>query len=93
MLNTDKPYSNPIKLTGPRGPIAYDYRSESLFGAGTADKAPTTWKRMSEVKTTDATPYIWEKRYLSLYKMKYADKANADGTYDVVEDKFLKADW
>ena len=90
MVNTDKPYSNPIKLTGPRGPIAYDYRPESLFGAGTADKAPTTWKRMSEVKTTNATPYIWEKRYLSLYKMKYADKANADGTYDVVEDKFLK---
>ena len=90
MLNTDKPYSDPIKLTGPRGPIAYDYRTESLFGAGTADKAPTTWKRMSEVRTTDATPYIWEKRYLSLYKMKYADTANADGTYDVVEDRFLK---
>lgn len=90
MLNTDKPYSDPVKLTGPRGPIAYDYRTESLFGAGTADKEPTTWKRMSEVKTTDATPYIWEKRYLSLYKMKYADAANADGTYDVVEDRFLK---
>lgn len=90
MLNTDKPYSDPIKLTGPRGPIAYDYRTESLFGAGTADKEPTTWKRMSEVKTTDTTPYIWEKRYLSLYKMKYADKANTDGTYDVVEDRFLK---
>ena len=90
VLNTDKPYSDPIKLTGPRGPIAYDYRTESLFGAGTADKEPTTWKRMSEVKTNNATPYIWEKRYLSLYKMKYADKVNADGTYDVVEDKFLK---
>lgn len=90
MVNADKPYSDPIKLTGPRGPIAYDYRTESLFGAGTADKAPTSWKRMSEVKTNDSTPYIWEKRYLSLYKMKYADTANADGTYDVVEDKFLK---
>lgn len=90
MLNVDKPYSDPVKLTGPRGPIAYDYRTESLFAAGTADKAPTTWKRMSEVRTTDATPYIWEKRYLSLYKMKYAETANADGTYDVVEDKFLK---
>ena len=90
MVNTEKPYSDPIKLTGPRGPIAYDYRTESLFGAGTADKEPTTWKRISEVKTTDAAPYIWEKRYLSLYKMKYADTANADGTYDVVEDKFLK---
>lgn len=83
-------WTTPIKLTGPRGPIAYDYRSESLFGAGTADKAPTTWKRMSEVKTSTTYPYIWEKRYLSLYKMKYADTMNADGTYDVVEDKFLK---
>ena len=90
MLNNDKPYSDPVKITGPRGPIAYDYRTESLFGAGTADKAPTTWKRISEVKTNDATPYIWEKRYLAIYKMKYADEANADGTYDVVEDKFLK---
>ena len=90
MVNAEKPYSDPIKLTGPRGPIAYDYRTESMFGAGTADKAPTSWKRMSEVKTSDSTPYIWEKRYLSLYKMKYADTANADGTYDVVEDKFLK---
>lgn len=90
MVNVEKPYSDPIKLTGPRGPIAYDYRTESLFGAGTADKAPTSWKRISEVKTNDSTPYIWEKRYLSLYKMKYADTANADGTYDVVEDRFLK---
>jgi hypothetical protein len=90
MVNAEKPYSDPIKLTGPRGPIAYDYRTESLFGAGTADKAPTSWKRMSEVRINDSTPYIWEKRYLSLYKMKYADTANADGTYDVVEDMFLK---
>lgn len=83
-------WSTPVKLTGPRGPIAYDYRQESLFGAGTADKAPTTWKRMSEVKTSTTYPYIWEKRYLALYKMKYADTANADGSYDVIEDKFLK---
>lgn len=85
-----KDWSEPVKLSGPRGPIAYDYRTESLFGAGTADKAPTTWKRISEVKTTDSAPYIWEKRYLALYKMKYADTANVDGTFDVVEDKFLK---
>lgn len=83
-------WSTPVKLTGPRGPIAYDYRSESLFGAGTADKAPTTWKRISEIKTSAAYPYIWEKRYLSLYKMKYSDIMNIDGTYDIVEDKFLK---
>jgi hypothetical protein len=84
-----KDWSEPVKLSGPRGPIAYDYRTESLFGAGTADKAPTSWKRMSEVKTNDSTPYIWEKRYLAKYKMKYADEANADGTFDIVEDKFL----
>ena len=90
MVNTDKPWSDPVKITGPRGPIAYDYRSESLFGAGTENVAPTTWKKISEIKLSDATPYVWEKRYLSLYKMKYADTANADGTYDVVEDKFIK---
>ena len=90
MVNTEKPWSDPVKITGPRGPIAYDYRTESLFGAGTETNAPTTWKQMSEIKTTDNTPYVWEKRYLSLYKMKYSDTANADGTYDVVEDKFLK---
>ena len=89
MVNTDKPWSDPIKITGPRGPIAYDYRTESMYGAGTDVHEPTIWKPMSEVKTSSANPYIWEKRYLSLYKMKYADTPNDDGTYDVVEDSYV----
>jgi hypothetical protein len=86
-------WSNPVKITGPRGPIAYDYRPESLYCEGTANDAPSVtdqWKSMAEVVVSDAKPYIWEKRYLSLYKMKYSDTINADGTYDVVEDSFIK---
>lgn len=90
MVNTEKPWSDPVKLSGPRGPIAYDYRVESRYGIGTADNAPTNWKQMSEIRPTQTYPYIWEKRYLSLYRMKYADTANADGTFDVVEDSFIK---
>lgn len=90
MVNTEKPWSDPVKISGPRGPIAYDYRTESVFGAGDETNAPTNWRTMSEVRLTEDKPYIWEKRYLSLYRMKYADKANADGTYDVVEDAFVK---
>lgn len=84
------PWSEPVKISGPRGPIAYDYRPESVYGAGSETEAPTTWKTMAEIRLTDDKPYIWEKRYLSLYRMKYADTANADGTYDVVEDSFVK---
>jgi hypothetical protein len=90
MVNAEKPWSDPVKISGPRGPIAYDYRTESVFGAGDETNAPTNWRTMAEVRLTDDKPYIWEKRYLSLYRMKYADKANADGTYDVVEDAFIK---
>lgn len=90
MVNTEKPWSDPVKISGPRGPIAYDYRTESVFGAGDETTPPTNWRTLSEVRLTDDKPYIWEKRYLSLYRMKYADKANPDGTYDVVEDAFVK---
>lgn len=90
MINTEKPWSDPVKLSGPRGPIAYDYRVESRYGIGTANDEPSNWKQMSEIQPTPTHPYIWEKRYLSLYRMKYADTANADGTYDVVEDAFIK---
>ena len=83
-------WTNPVKLTGPRGPISFDYRTESVFGAGTADIPPKSWKSFSEVRLTDTVPYIWEKRYIAIYKMKYADTPNEDGSYDIVEDKFLK---
>lgn len=75
-----KEWSMPIKITGPRGPIAYDYRAESQFAAGDENSAKTAYKNtIDEVDLTKYT-YLWEKRYLMLYKMKY----NNNG--DVIED-------
>lgn len=75
-----KEWSTPIKITGPRGPIAYDYRAESQFAAGDENSAKTAYKNtIYEVDLTKYT-YLWEKRYLMLYKMKY----NNNG--EVIED-------
>lgn len=70
-----KNWSTPIKLTGPRGPIAYDYRLEIRYNIGTETKPrvlPTEeeWsKNVPEV--TSKHPYIWAVNYLVLYNMKY----------------------
>jgi hypothetical protein len=42
--------------------------------------------------TTSQYPYIWAQQYLVYYKMKYADTANADGSYDIVEDTSYRPD-
>ena len=70
-----KPWSDPIKLTGPRGPIAYDYRIETRYNIGTSVKPkalPTEveWYKNAPSITTQY-PYIWAVNYLMLYKMKY----------------------
>lgn len=70
-----KPWSDPIKLTGPRGPIAYDYRIETRYNIGTSVKPralPTEveWYKNAPSVTTQY-PYIWAVSYLMLYKMKY----------------------
>lgn len=85
-------WSNPVKLTGPRGPIAYDYRYESLFKIGTATEPQgeeTQWKQLNEITTTEDYPYIWEKRFLAVYKMEYSNIQNEDGTFDIVQGEFL----
>ena len=68
-------WSDPIKLTGPRGPIAYDYRLETRYNIGTETRpvaSPTEeeWsKNVPEV--TSQNPYVWAVNYLVLYTMKY----------------------
>lgn len=77
MLKT--PWCQPIKITGPRGPIAYDYRIEYRYTKGTGD-APDDVNKVWEsdpgnIQLTSKYPYLWARPYLVMYKMKYA----ADG--------------
>lgn len=79
-LSPLKPWSNPIKLTGPRGPIAYDYRIETRYNIGTSEKpkslpTETEWTKKAP-NTTSQYPYIWAVNYLMLYKMKYDDNGD-----------------
>ena len=89
-------WSTPIKITGPRGPIAYDYRIETRYNIGTSVKPkaePTkeTWQ-LTPPNTTATYPYVWAMNYLTCYKMKYADTPNADGEYPIVADGMLSAE-
>lgn len=86
-------WSDPVKLSGPRGPISYDYRLETRYMSGTATEPkclPTDeiWEKDLQVVEKDhissAYPYVWATTYLVYYIMKYADAPNADGTYDIV---------
>lgn len=90
-------WSNPIKITGPRGPIAYDYRIETRYNIGTSDKPkalPTeeVWETSPNSLRNDSRyPYVWAAPYLAIYKMAYdTNNQNEDGTYPVVEDGLLK---
>lgn len=85
-------WTTPVKISGPRGPISYDYRIEQRYMTGTADKPQYTeedgveWYKTIPV-TTDLYPYIWAQQYLVYYTMKYSDTPNNDGTYDIVENE------
>lgn len=103
VINTDEnghpvvsKWSAPIKLTGPRGPIGYDYRIETRYMEGTSEAPRVKSSEAEWYKNTPyinaSYPYIWAQQYLVLYKMKYADKANADGTYDIIEDTKHRAE-
>lgn len=79
---------SPVRISGPRGPISFDYRIETRYMRGTASApqySPDTreWSINVPSTTTDYQ-YVWAKPYLVYYTMKYADKANEDGSYDVV---------
>lgn len=78
-------WSKPIKLTGPRGPISYDYRIETRYNIGTENlpkSLPTEeeWSKDAPTTTTKY-PYVWAATYLVVYKMKY-DKDNTIVTAD-----------
>jgi hypothetical protein len=84
-------WSEPVKLTGPRGPIAYDYRMESRYCLGTSEspkEEPDEAEWTVEVPDiTNEYKYIWVKNFLVCYKMKYSDTPNQDtGEYDIVQD-------
>lgn len=88
-------WSEPVKLTGPRGPISYDYRNETRYNWGTSD-APKSkpsediWYTANELKLYENSdfPYIWAVDYLMCYKMKYDTTALPDenGEYPIVTD-------
>ena len=83
-------WSEPVKLTGPRGPIAYDYRIETRYNIGTSVKPKATPKEEEWYKTapniTSQYPYIWANNHLVCYKMKYGDKLDPEtGEYNVVQ--------
>lgn len=83
-------WSNPVKITGPRGPISYDYRIETRYNIGTSAKPKALpneeeW-RITPPSITSTYPYVWGVNYLVCYKMRYdTDKPNADGSFPVVE--------
>lgn len=87
--NVDE-WSTPIKITGPRGPIAYDYRVEVRYYIGTSEKPKALpdeeeWS-VTPPSITSTYPYVWAVNYLVCYKMRYdTDKPNADGSFPVVE--------
>lgn len=88
-------WSEPVKLTGPRGPIGYDYRNETRYNWGTSD-APKSkpsediWYTANELKLYENSdfPYIWAVDYLMCYKMKYDTTAEPDENeeYPIVTD-------
>ena len=81
-------WTAPIKITGPRGPLSYDYRLEMRYveGTGSSYKSNGVWKDdPADVRTDDKYPYIWAKPYLVYYKMQYSPVADPDGTYPIVQ--------
>lgn len=73
-------WSKPVKLTGPRGPIAYDYRLETRYNIGTENQPialPTEEEWSKNVpQITAQHPYVWAVNYLVLYNMKYDENNN-----------------
>ena len=78
-------WSKPIRISGPRGPISYDYRIETRYYLGTSAKPkdlPTDaeWYKTAP-QTTSQYPYIWANNYLVCYKMKYGEFDEKTGEY------------
>lgn len=85
--NVDE-WSAPIKITGPRGPIAYDYRIETRYNIGTSAKPkdlPTEaeWYKVAP-QITSQYPYLWANNHLVCYKMKYGELDEKTGEYEII---------
>lgn len=81
-------WSEPVRLTGPAGPLSYDYRLELRYAEGTASTPyiNATWQDdPGKVYLNNTYMYMWVKPHLVYYKMKYSDEPKADGTYDIVQ--------
>jgi hypothetical protein len=79
-------WCEPIRITGPAGPLSYDYRLEMRYAEGnaTAPYVQATWQDdPSKVNITNTYMYLWAKPYLVYYKMKYGDTPKEDGTYPI----------
>ena len=83
-------WTAPIKISGPRGPIAYDYRIETRYNIGTATKPMETPTEAEWYKTapqiTTQYPYVWANNHLVLYRMRYGELDEATGEYEIVPD-------
>ena len=84
-------WSNPIRLTGPRGPIAFDYRIERRYNIGNAERPAdlpnkVEWHKLEDNANkllTKENPYVWAADYLVRHSMKYT--LDDDGNY-IVDD-------
>lgn len=81
-------WSEPVKLTGPQGPIAYDYRMETRYMIGNASKPqyePTDYEWNKNVPNVNNTyPYVWAKNYLMCYTMTYGELDEETGQYEII---------
>lgn len=81
--------SDPVKITGPRGSLSYDYRIEMRYYCGNEKSpkhSPTSiqWHdNIDRVSLSDPKyPYLWAYPVLVYYKMRYGE-LNDDGTYSI----------
>lgn len=67
-------WSVPVKISGPRGPISYDYRTETRYKIGTEYAPNRSGEWTIKIPTVNSVnPYIWAQQGVYLYYMKYDD--------------------
>lgn len=84
--------SDPVKISGPRGSLSYDYRVEMRYYNGDATnpkRTPQSVQWYDSMQTAEqqaakdpANPYIWTYPVLVYYTMRYGE-LKEDGTYSV----------
>jgi hypothetical protein len=90
-------WTSPIKLSGPRGPISYDYRIVYRYMIGNVLKPQYSFEdysyRWTEKipSTTEVYPYLYARTFLARYEMKYDEKTgnvipNESKQPEIIED-------